>query len=256
MNENDTPAPLPPTPPERPFAATRPRGNPPIDRFSLAPLEGPCHPFAVLGELLKRPGCILYELKVGRFGSVFGALLLIALFSLGVYGLVAGSLTGGNQLWLAPVKIIVGTALCVLICLPSLYIFLCLSGVDAHVREVAGELMASVCLTALLLIGFAPVAWVFSQSTDSIPLMGFLHLLFWSVALWFGLRLVGRSSPGTGGSGLSVWIIIYVVVSLQMMTSLRPIIGHATTVLPTEKQFFIPHLLGDLSSASSNSSTP
>lgn len=247
MNENDTPIPpLPPTPPERPFAATRPRGNPPIDRFSLAPLDGPCHPFAVLGELLKRPGCILYELKMGRFAPVCGALFLISLISLAVYGFVAGSLSGGDQLWLAPIKIIVGTALCVLICLPSLYIFLCLSGVDAHVREVAGELLASVCLTALLLIGFAPVAWVFSQSTDSVPLMGFLHILFWTVALWFGLRLVGRSSPGAGSSGLSVWIIIYVVVSLQMMTSLRPIIGQAPTILPTQKEFFLQHIFNSL----------
>lgn len=247
MNENDTPTPpLPPTPPKPAFPAARPAGEPAPDRFKLAPMEGPAHPFAVLGELLKRPGGVLYELKSGRFGPVCSALFLVAFLSLAVYGFVAGSLSGGDQLVLAPAKIIIGTALCVLICLPSLYIFLCLSGVDAHVREVAGELLASVCLTSLLLIGFAPVAWVFSQSTDSVPLMGFLHILFWTVALWFGLRLIGRSSPGAGGSGLTVWIIIYVVVSLQMMTSLRPIIGHAPTVLPTEKQFFLQHIFSNL----------
>lgn len=258
MNENDTPPPVPPTPsnpadpaasplpPKPAFTAARPAGQPPVDRFEFSPMDNPGQPLAVLADLLKHPGRVLYELKSGRFGPVCGALFLIALVSLAIYGIVAGSLSGGSQLWLAPAKIVGGTALCVLICLPSLYIFLCLSGVDAHVREVAGELLASVCLTALLLIGFAPVAWVFSQSTDSVPLMGFLHILFWTVALWFGLRLIGRSSPGAGGSGLSVWIIIYVVVSLQMMTSLRPIIGQAPTVFPTQKEFFLQHIFKNL----------
>jgi len=40
----------------------------------------------------------------------------------------------------------------------------------------------------VLLIGFAPVAWLFSQSTESLLLMGALHLVFWLIATYFGLR--------------------------------------------------------------------
>lgn len=108
---------------------------------------------------------------------------------------------------------------------------------------VAGELLAAVSLTALLLIGFAPVAWVFSQSTDSVALMAVLHLVFWAISLGFGLRLIGRSS---GSRTTRVWIAIYVVVCLQMITALRPIVGFAPTFLPTEKKFFLAHMVETL----------
>ena len=47
--------------------------------------------------------------------------------------------------------------------LPSLDIFTCLSGIDVNLRTVTGVLFAAVSLGGLLLIGFAPVAWIFSQ---------------------------------------------------------------------------------------------
>jgi hypothetical protein len=200
-------------------------------------MEGSRHPLAVVESLLKHPGRILFELRGVHAAAIGGALFLIALVCLAVYGVVTGSLSGGSQLFLAPAKILLGSALCALICLPSLFIFLCLGGADVKLRSVAGNLLASVSLTALLLLGFAPVAWVFSQSTDSVALMACLHLVFWAIALAFGLRLIG------GGSRTSkVWIAIYVVVCLQMMTALRPIVGHADTILPTEKKFFLVHM--------------
>jgi hypothetical protein len=93
-------------------------------------------------------------------------------------------------MWIAPAKLGLGMLLSVLICLPSLYIFTCLGGIDAQLRSVCGALFAAVCLSSILLIGFAPVAWIFSQSTDSIVFMGTLHLLFWVIGIRFGLRLI------------------------------------------------------------------
>jgi hypothetical protein len=214
-------------------------------RFKLQPIEGPASLLAVLDSLLKNPGRIFYEIQSGRTGRIAGSLLMLMLLCLPGYGLVVGSLTGGAQFWIAPAKIVIGSAVTAVICLPSLYIFLCLGGIDTHLRRLAGELAAAVALTAVLLIGFAPVAWVFSQSTDSIALMASLHLAFWAVAVTFGLRLL-RKSTGAGGTrstNLGVWMVIYVVVSLQMMTSLRPIIGRADTFLQAEKQFFTAHWL-------------
>jgi len=242
----DDPHNPPPVPSPKPRRAI----PPPDPRFASEPIAGACHPLAVLESVLKHPGRVLHELRTGRAAAVCVSLALIALVCLGIYGLVAGSLSGGSQLWLAPAKITAGSFLCVLICLPSLYIFLCLSGADVSLRHVAGELLAAMCLMALLLIGFAPVAWVFSQSTDSVALMGFLHLLFWVIALWFGLRLLGKSTTedrSNARSNLSVWIAIYVVVCLQMMTTLRPIIGKSDHILPAEKKFFLTHMMQVLS---------
>ncbi len=236
MTEHPQPPPLDPPQP----ATTK------ANRYDYAPMQGRRNLLSILETLLKHPGSIIWEINGGRAASIAFALALIMVFSLGIYGVVVGSLIGGSQLWIAPVKIIVGSLLSVLICLPSLYIFLCLSGASVHLRQVAGMLIASSSLTALLLISFAPVAWVFSQSTDSIGLMGFLHLLFWTVALWFGLGLLAKcaslADPSAKGN-LSVWMVIYIVVSLQMMTTIRPIIGHAETFLPMQKQFFLTHWL-------------
>src|SRR5437764_7491308 len=97
-----------------------------------------------------------------------------------------------------PVKLGLCTLLAVLICLPSLYIFTCLGGIDAQLRSVCGALFAAVCLSSIVLIGFAPVAWSFSQSTDSIAFMVALHLLFWIIGIVFGLRLIGAMSRSLG----------------------------------------------------------
>lgn len=241
------PKPLPEPPPIPPGAA------PGEARFARRPIDGAVHMLTVVEALLKHPGRILHEIGGARAGAVCLALGLTALLCLAIYGVVAGSLSGGSQLLIAPVKILLGSILCVFICLPSLFIFLCLGGTDVKFRTVAGELLAAVSLTALMLIGFAPVAWVFSQSTDSILLMGFLHLVFWSISLYFGLRLIGSSS-GSRMSG--VWIAIYVVVCLQMMTALRPIVGRSDTFLPGEKKFFFVHMLETMANAAGDSRTP
>src|SRR5947209_17501984 len=105
-----------------------------------------------------------------------------------------------HQLWAAPVKLALGMLISAVICLPSLYIFTCLSGSQARLAEMCGLLIGLLLLMTLLLVGFAPVAWLFSQSTDSLPWMGVLHLLFWFIAVFFGLRFlesafkIGRAS--------------------------------------------------------------
>ena len=101
-----------------------------------------------------------------------------------------------------------------------------------------------VALSGLLMLGFAPVIWVFSTSTDSIGFMGFLALIFWVIGMYFGTRLLLNAAGSLGlqsKSYLKLWIILFTVVTLQMSTSLRPLIGTADELLPTEKRFFVQH---------------
>ncbi|MES2596926.1 MAG: hypothetical protein V4662_16400 [Verrucomicrobiota bacterium] len=89
---------------------------------------------------------------------------------------------------------------------------------DARVHQIASVLLGMVALTALLLLGFAPVIWVFSTSTDSLGFMGFLVLVFWIIGLFFGARLLtgSVSAIGSESSGyLKVWIAIF---TFQMST--------------------------------------
>ncbi len=225
----------------RPFAQAGARPDP---AFQFEPFPGNPGIGTVVEALLKKPGSLLHELSGPRRNGILLRLLVITTFCALIYGLVVGSLSGGTQLWAAPVKITLGLFFSVLICLPSLYIFLCLSGADLRFGQVCGTLLGLVSLMALLLIGFAPVAWIFSQSTHSVVLMGALHLIFWIIALWFGARLLWGllaycKSPDSGQ--VKVWVILFVLVSLQMTTVLRPLVGTADTLLPTEKKFFLAH---------------
>jgi hypothetical protein len=110
--------------------------------------------------------------------------------------------------------------------------------------EVCGLLAGLLMLMTILLIGFAPVAWVFSQSTESLAWMGTLHLVFWFIATIFGLRFLETGfshSNARSLAGFHIWVIIFLLVAVQMTTALRPILGKSETFLPTKKQFFLAH---------------
>jgi hypothetical protein len=131
-----------------------------------------------------------------------------------------------------------------LICLPSLYIFTSLGGSQTRLVEVFGLLTGLLMLMTILLIGFAPVAWIFSQSTESLAWMGTLHLIFWFIATVFGLRFLETGfshSNARSLTGFRTWVVIFMLVALQMTTALRPILGTSKTFLPTEKKFFVAH---------------
>jgi len=207
-------------------------------------MPGGKSPLLIIEALLKFPGRIIYELQNNWRADLNGWLLAFALIGMAAYGLVVGSFSGGAQMWIAPAKLALGTLFSILICLPSLYIFSGLAGIDVRLRTVIGILFAAIALSALLLIGFAPVAWIFSQSTDSIPFMGGLHLILWVIAIGFGLRLIGamgRLLAGATGGQLKLWNLIFILVCLQMTTTLRPIIGSSDRFLPGEKKFFLTH---------------
>jgi hypothetical protein len=107
-----------------------------------------------------------------------------------------------------------------------------------------------VCLPRDSLLGFAPIVWVFSQSSDSPVFLGVLALIFYLIALLFGLRLVIGASRELGmkhSRHLLVWCGIFTVVTLQMTSSLRPILGKANTFLPQEKKFFLTHWMDSMS---------
>jgi hypothetical protein len=208
-------------------------------------------PVAVVEAVLRHPRRVVFHLRSASPGRLVATLLAVALAFIAVYGAIVGSFSGGMQWWAAPLKITAGLAVTAAICLPSLYIFACLSGSTARLPEVAGALGGMLTLMTLLLIGFAPVAWLFSQSTESVVMMGFFHVVFWLVSLGFGIRFLSAAFRHFGlrsETGLKAWMIIYLLVSLQMTTALRPLIGpgERESLLPVEKRFFAAHWLDNL----------
>lgn len=200
--------------------------------------------FQMIDALLKHPWRVAYELTKGRCPATSASLFAITVSCAAVYGLIVGAFSGGSQLWAVPVKMTAGLLLSALICLPSLHIFNAISGGEQTFPQTLGLLLESVALSAILLLGFAPIAWIFAQSTHSAAFMGFLHLLFWSLSAWFGLRLLSRFFSGLNGHGagsLKIWCAIFVLVVLQMSTTLRPLVGEYRGMGFQGKKFFLAH---------------
>jgi hypothetical protein len=235
-----------PPPPPLPTAALplppahsgiRPLTEDPADQQPIASFA------EAVESLLRQPRRLMHQLRQPGRGHIIVALLGLAVVCALVYGVVVGTFSGDTQLWAAPVKTAAGLFFAAAICLPSLYIFACLGGSQARLIEVVGLLAGLLALMTVLLVGFAPVAWVFSQSTQSVGAMGALHLAFFLVATCFGLRflLAGFVQLKTASAGLSVWTLTFILVLLQMTTALRPFIGTSDSFFPKDKKFFIAH---------------
>ena len=242
MNDaNPNPPPAPPAPASQlppPIYGPRPLGDDPADREPIPNVV------AAIESILRQPRRLIFQLRQPGAGKLIAGMLLVTIVCSLIYGLIVGSFSGGTQWWAAPAKVTVGLLISAVICLPSLYIFTCLSGSQARLVEIIGLVAALLMLMTILLIGFAPVAWLFSQSTNQAGWMGLLHLLFWGVATGFGLRILHAGfshAKARSSSGVNTWAVIFVLVVLQMTTALRPLIGTAETLLPQEKKFFVSH---------------
>jgi hypothetical protein len=241
MNDtNPTPPQIPPQlPPLQPLhSSSRPLGENPEEREAIP------NAVTAIEAILRQPRRVMYQLRQPGAGGLMLTMLVLAMLCSLIYGVVVGTFSMHEQLWAAPVKIAGGLLVSALICLPSLYIFTCLSGSRARLAEIFGLVCGLLLLMTILLIGFAPVAWLFSQSTQSANWMGTLHLLFWVIATIFGLRFLNAGfshSQARSNAGFNTWVIIFMLVVLQMTTALRPIVGRADTFLPEQKKFFVSH---------------
>ena len=198
----------------------------------------------VTESLLKCPGRTTYEIASGRSSAVMLSLSVAASLCLLGYGVIMGLFSGGAQTWVVPLKVWGGMLLSALLCLPSLYIFACLAGGRQSLGETIGFLIQSLALMGLLLAGFAPIAWLFAQSTNSTAFMGFLFLLFWLASASFGLELLVASLNAINqrtSAMLRIWCVVFIVVTLQMTTTLRPLLGPFEGFRMQEKQFFLAH---------------
>jgi hypothetical protein len=80
----------------------------------------------------------------------------------------------------------------------------------------------------VFLAGFAPVAWIFSQSSTPVSFIGPIHLLVWLLSMLASQRVLNAGLKHWQGrrNGLTgVWFFVLIVTSLQMATTLRPIVG-------------------------------
>ncbi|MDM8557532.1 hypothetical protein [Candidatus Parabeggiatoa sp. HSG14] len=204
----------------------------------------------LVDALLKSPESVINQIKAGQSKKTFFILLGVFVFCHVIYGLIVGSFSGDVQWYAAPIKIVGGTILSALLCYPSLYIFGCLSGANITPGQILSLLAGGLTLTSILLLGFAPVAFIFTFSIKTIAFMGVIHTLIWAVSIYFGLRYIvmglTRMDGRKDNNLITTWCVILILTMLQMTTTLRPIIGESDTLLTHEKRFFVEHWLNVL----------
>ncbi len=196
----------------------------------------------IFESLLKAPITLLFHVKEKPKSLL--PLFAITTVSILIFGALVGSFSGGTQILIAPTKILLGLIISSIICFPSLYIFSSLSGADLRPSFVLKSLMISIALIAVLLIGFAPIVWVFAQSSESLFFIGSIVILVWIIAFTFGAKALKKMlnlEYTEKQSHIQIWVGIFLLVTLQMSTSLRPIIGNEGPLLTSEKRFFLAH---------------
>jgi len=194
------------------------------------------NPLALLKALPKQPGLLI-------------PLGLLTLACAAIFGLVMGTFSGGAQFWAAPLKVGSGILLSALICFPSLYIFSCLANSPLRLSGIAGAYICFLALLGILLIAFAPVLWIFTQSSNSAPFVGSLALLVWLLSFLLSTNLLRKlTSAGKTAWQVRLWLLIFLTVTLQMSTALRPLLGTSENFLPQEKKFFLTHWLESMAS--------
>lgn len=211
---------------------------------SLTDDEEPAGDVHPIDALLRRPQLTIAALGAERAPRTLAILVALSFTGLAAYGLVVGSFSGGVQWWAAPVKVLAAAALCGASCFPSLYVFATLAGARVRVHEVLGVIAAMFAWVAIFLASFAPIAWVFTQSSTLVSFIGALHLIVWiacALASHRVLRAALRHWKARATGLSAAWILLLIVTSLQMTTTLRPIVGTAPRLFDGERKFFLAH---------------
>ncbi len=182
--------------------------------------------FGICEALMKRPLALIHELADRDLPRIALWLMAISLVGFAVFGAALGSFAGGDQVWQAPLKVLLAGLGTGVITLPSLFVFTCLSGYEISLRQVAIQMLGMSALTAMLLLGVSPVVWVFAQSTTSVAFFSLLSMTLGLAAFAFGYRLLEKTRRLLGCKPSlysNLWLAIFAFVSLQMMVSLKPI---------------------------------
>ena len=175
------------------------------------------------------------------------ALLLVALACHVVFGLAVGLFGGWTVAAMDMAKIPLVALCSLLLCFPSLYVFTCVAGSPLSIAQTFVLGASCLAMVGLILVGLAPVAWLFAVSTDNLSFVTLLAFLIWLVAIGLAGRYVdklGAQPLLSRQAGIKAWFLILILVTLQMTTCMRPLLSSPEQGWWTGgKQFFLAHFV-------------
>ena len=196
---------------------------------------------AALDELLRRPWAIV-ERSDSDCRSSLPYLIAGALACFALYGAASGFFQGGQQVLVAAFKVPLIILSSLLLCAPSFYVLSSLTGVEVSPRWLAATVTGLAAMLGLLLVALMPISWLFSVSSTSLVFVTLLHLMVWTVAIYFGYRflVVAFSARGAERPSRS-WLLLFVLVSLQVASQMRPVLwrSEGEQLFAPRKMFFV-----------------
>lgn len=168
---------------------------------------------------------------------------VVALAGLSTYGAVAGLFGGGSQPAITALKAPIVVLFALLLCLPSFAVTTSLAGVRWSGRRLLAAAAAFTAGIGLLLLTLLPIAWLFTVSSRYLAFLVLLHFAAWCAAVLFAWRGLRPFLGDRGRGAAAVWILLYLLVSLQTATYLQPILwqGDRADLFPRPRQFFLEH---------------
>ena len=190
-------------------------------------------------HLVREPESFFEHIRHGkslRFLSSW--LATVSVLCLAVFGFAIGLSHSLWQAFSSAIKMPILVMGASLLCLPALYLFSRAFGAQLGLTQVATVVLAGVGVTALLLLGLAPVIFIFVLTSHNYPFFQLLAAGSVTVSgciglfyLWRGMgrvNLFERASPGLRRGVMGAWFILYAVVGSQMAWRLSPFVGDPT----------------------------
>lgn len=204
-------------------------------------------PENIVTALLKSPGTVVAVIADGKNPLGNGLTLLVAAVMFhAIFGLAMGLFGGWPVALMDAVKVPLTALFALALCYPALYVFACVGGAPLTFSRAFVLGAACLAMLGLILVGLAPVAWLFSVSTESVSFVTLLVVCIWGVAVSFAVGFIGKLQEHAlfrKSAGVKTWFVILALVTLQMSTCLRPMLSQ-----PKEggwwtggKLFFLSH---------------
>ena len=215
-------------------------------RHPALPSDGTAGSNNIITILLKAPQKLSDDIAAHRRLVKSAIVFLItAVVCHAIFGLAMGMFGGFTVAAMDMVKVPLVAVGSLFLCFPSLYVFACVAGLPLSLSQTFTLGCSSLAMVGLLLVGLAPVAWLFSVSTESLAFVVALALLIWFIALSFAARYVGKLKANPlfqRQAGIKLWFLIFTLVTLQMVTCMRPMLTKPEKGWWSgEKKFFISH---------------
>ena len=199
-----------------------------------------------IAGVLGNPEGVIRRICTSRQLCVQGVfLLLLALGGTALFGFGAGCFVDWKVALLDAVKAGGIVLFSYLLCLPTLYVFASIAGCRVGFAKLSQIGLVVLSGIGCILAALAPVLWLFAVSTESLAFFVLLSFALVIVAVALGARTLGgavKAQVVSRPTGLSAWLVVFLVVALQALTLVRPMLSPiGAERKPDGKCFFFAH---------------